>query len=227
MTGIQALGQPGIADADVLMYADQSDSNNPKGVTAADFKTYVGSLPSGTDAQMLVNNTGTYASVALSGDATINNTGALTLANNSVDNNKLANDAVQDANVAAGANIAQSKLNLAITDSEVAAGANIAKSKLAALQIADADVAAGANIAKSKLASLNIVNGDVDAGAAIAGTKVNPAFGPQDVEVDSTQAFYIGDASTDGSYRMRINGTSWVVERLEAGTWNQKGAFTA
>ena len=227
MTGIQALGQPGIADADVLMYADADDSNNPKGVTASAFKTYVGGLPSGTDAQMLVNNTGTYASVALSGDATINNAGALTLANNSVDNNKLANDAVQDANVAAGANIAQSKLNLAITNAEVSAGAAIAKSKLAALEIADADVAAGANIAKSKLASLNIVNGDVDAGAGIAGSKVNPAFGAQDVEVNSGQAFYIGDASTDGSWRMRVNGADIVWEKRETGTWNQKGSFTA
>ena len=118
-------------------------------------------------------------------------------------------------------------MNLAITDSEVAAGANIAKSKLAALQIADADVAAGANIAKSKLASLNIVNGDVDGGAGIAGSKINPAFGAQDVEVNSNQAFYIGDASADGSWRMRVNGANIVWEKRETGTWNQKGSFTA
>ena len=194
ITGIQALGQPGIADADVLLYADADDSQNPKGVTASDLKTYVGSLPSGTDAQILVNNSGTYASVAMSGDATISNAGAVTLQAGSV----------ADAEVAAGANISQSKLNLAITDAEVQAGANIAK---------------------SKLASLNIVNGDVDAGAAIAGSKVNPSFGAQDVEVNSGQAFYLGDSGTDGSWRMRVNGTKIVWEKRETGSWNEKGSF--
>ena len=121
----------------------------------------------------------------------------------------------------------------AVVDANVAAGANIAKSKLAALDIADADVAAGANIAKSKVASLEIANADVAAGAAIAGSKVAPDFGAQKVEttgdaqVGAAAAFYLGDSSTDGSYRMRITNGDWVVEKREAGTWNRKGSFIA
>ena len=153
---------------------------------------------------------------------------------NVVDSNALAPNAVADTNIAAGANIAKSKLaSLNIADADVAAGANIAKSKLASLDIADADVAAGANIAKSKLASLEIANADVAAGAAIAGSKVAPDFGAQkmettgDAQVGTAAAFYLGDADTDGSFRMRVSGGDWVCEKREAGTWNQKGSFTA
>jgi hypothetical protein len=104
---------------------------------------------------------------------------------------------LQDADIAAGAAIAYSKLALAgtivnadisgsaaiaksklaalnIVDADVAAGAAISKSKLAALNIADADIAAGAAISKSKLAALNIANADVVAGAAIAVNKLAP-----------------------------------------------------
>jgi len=50
-----------------------------------------------------------------------------------VDTTQLADEAVDDAKVATGAAIDQSKVALAITDSEVAAGADISKDKLAAL----------------------------------------------------------------------------------------------
>ena len=106
----------------------------------------------------------------------------------------------------------------AVSDVNIAAGANIAKSKLAALAIADADVAAGANIAKSKLAALDIANADVAANAAIAGSKVAPAFGNQDVEVGQSQAFYFGDATTDGSWRIKLSGANIVWEKRETGT---------
>ena len=145
-----------------------------------------------------------------------------------VDSSALAPNAVSDTHIAAGANIAKSKLAaLQIQDSDVAAGANIAKNKLASLQIADSDVAAGANIAKSKLASLEVANADVATNAAIAGSKVDPSFGHQDVEVGQAQAFYFGDATTDGSWRMKLSGADIVWEKRETGTWNQKGSFAA
>lgn len=50
-----------------------------------------------------------------------------------VDTTQLADEAVNDAKVAADAAITQSKVSLAITDSEVASGAGISKDKLAAL----------------------------------------------------------------------------------------------
>lgn len=40
-------------------------------------------------------------------------------------------------------------------------------------------------------------------------------------------AVYLGDMTTAGSWRMRISGTDIVFERLEGGSWVQKGTFTA
>ena len=146
---------------------------------------------------------------------------------NVVDSNALASNAVSNVNIAANASIAKSKLaSLAIADSDIAANANIAKSKLASLAIADADIAANASIAKSKLAALAIANADVANNAAIAGSKVAPAFGNQNVFVGQSQAFYFGDATTDGSWRMKLNGANIVWEKRTSGTWSQMGSFT-
>ena len=114
----------------------------------------------------------------------------------------------------------------AVSNVNIAANASIAKSKLASLAIADADVAAGANIAKSKLTALAIANADVANNAAIAGSKVAPAFGNQNVFVGQSQAFYFGDATTDGSWRMKLNGANIVWEKRTSGTWSQMGSFT-
>jgi hypothetical protein len=75
------------ADGDGFLMYDASDSSAPKRVLGSSLKTYVGSvaLPSATEAQMLVaNSSGVYASVSMSGDATVNASGVLTLANDSV-----------------------------------------------------------------------------------------------------------------------------------------------
>ena len=146
---------------------------------------------------------------------------------NVVDSNALASNAVSNVNIAANASIAKSKFaSLAIADADIAANANIAKSKLASLAIADADIAANASIAKSKLAALAIANADVANNAAIAGSKVAPAFGNQNVFVGQSQAFYFGDATTDGSWRMKLNGANIVWEKRTSGTWSQMGSFT-
>ena len=114
----------------------------------------------------------------------------------------------------------------AVSNVNIAANASIAKSKLASLAIADADIAANASIAKSKLAALAIANADVANNAAIAGSKVAPAFGNQNVFVGQSQAFYFGDATTDGSWRMKLNGANIVWEKRTSGTWSQMGSFT-
>ena len=75
------------ADGDGFLIYDDSDSSAPKRVLGSVLKTYIGSvaLPSATEAQMLVaNSSGVYASQTLSGDATVNASGVLTLANDSV-----------------------------------------------------------------------------------------------------------------------------------------------
>ena len=92
------------ADGDGFLMYDASDSSAPKRVLGSALKTYVGSvaLPSATEAQMLVaNSSGVYASVSMSGDATVNASGVLTLAN----------DSVGTAQVEAGA-ITAGKLNI-------------------------------------------------------------------------------------------------------------------
>jgi hypothetical protein len=74
-------------DDDAWLIYDASDSNEPKRVLGSSLKTYVGSasLPSATEAQMLVaNSSGVYAGQTLSGDASVNASGVLTLANDSV-----------------------------------------------------------------------------------------------------------------------------------------------
>jgi len=91
-------------DDDAWLIYDASDSNEPKRVLGSSLKTYIGAgLPTGnTPANVLVaDGSGVFQSVALSGDATISNVGALTLAN----------DSVGTAQVEAGA-ITAGKLNI-------------------------------------------------------------------------------------------------------------------
>jgi hypothetical protein len=82
---------------DGFLICDDSDSAKPKRVTGTALKAYIGSvaLPSATEAQMLVaNSSGVYSSVSLSGDATVNASGALTLANDSVGSAQIEANAV-------------------------------------------------------------------------------------------------------------------------------------
>jgi len=186
--------------------------------------SFVDSLPSGTNGQVIVyDGTNSPQAVAMSGDVTIDNTGATTLANN----------AVSDANVDAGANIAQSKLNLAITNAEVAGGANIAQSKLN-LAITDSEVAGGANIATAKLA----INAQVpttagtaeaskflqlDAQKDIAGIRHADFEG--DVEVSSAQAFYIGDKDSDGTWKIDVSGGNLRFSYRSGGSYAVKSTI--
>jgi len=82
--------------ADEMLISDVNDANTVKKITLTNLKTLVGgsSLPSGTSAQILVNDGSAYASVAMSGDATIATTGAITLANDSVGSAQIENNAV-------------------------------------------------------------------------------------------------------------------------------------
>jgi hypothetical protein len=75
------------ADGDGFIIFDVSHDANPKRCTGTSLKTYIGSIawPSATEAQTLVaNSSGEYVSQTLSGDATVNPSGVLMLANDSV-----------------------------------------------------------------------------------------------------------------------------------------------
>ena len=204
-----------LANADTFVFGDADASHAAKGVTAADLKTFINAgevaLPSGTNDQLLYNNAGTWTAVDASGDLT-HSAGAFTVANGAIDNAK----------VAAGANIEKSKLAaLNIDNSDVAVGANIAKNKLAALEIDNSDVAAGANISKSKLAALEIADADVAAGAAIAYNKL--ALSNSIVEGDLTNNAVTADklaANSVNEFKIGSNQVkdSHIVSAGTAGT---------
>ena len=99
---------------------------------------------------------------------------------------QIASGAIANANVAADAAIAQSKLDLAITNSEVSNSAAIAQSKLA-LSITNSEVNASAAIAQSKLA-LSITNSEVNASAAIAQSKLALAITNSEVDANAAIA---------------------------------------
>ena len=204
-----------LANGDTFVFGDADGGHAAKKVLASELKTFINSgevsLPSGTNDQLLVNNTGTWESATVSGDLT-NSAGAFTLSNDSVTNAK----------VATGAAIEKSKLAaLNIDNSDIAAGANIEKSKLAALNVADADVAAGANIAKSKLAALEVADADVAAGAAIAYNKL--ALSNSIVQGDLTNNAVTADklaANSVNEFKIAANNVkdSHIVSAGSAGT---------
>ena len=117
----------------------------------------------------------------------------------------------------------------AVTAGKIATGA-IDNAKQFAADVVDAAALAADSVGSSELANDAVADANV---AAIAGSKIAPDFGAQkiettgDCEVGTAAAFYLGDSGTDGSYRMRINGGDWVVEKRETGTWNQKRSFPA
>jgi hypothetical protein len=47
-----------------------------------------------------------------------------------------------------------------------------------------------------------------------------------DVEIGSSNYYYIGDPSTDGSWRIAISGADLVFQRRISGVWTTKGTFT-
>jgi len=123
-----------------------------------------------TSGNILVGNVSNVAaSVAVSGDITIDNAGVTAIGTGVIVN----------ADVNASAAIAYSKLNLATS-------------------IVNADINGSAAIAYSKLnLATSIVNADINASAAIAGSKISPAFGNQVVSGD--REFQFTEISTPGS----------------------------
>lgn len=90
-------GQPKVANAATVnantIYLQSADATWPGVLTAADWTTFNSKLTSSlANGNIFVGNAGNVAtSVAMSGDATIINTGALTIANLAVTNAKIAN----------------------------------------------------------------------------------------------------------------------------------------
>ncbi|ROL62186.1 hypothetical protein D9V86_01920, partial [Bacteroidetes/Chlorobi group bacterium ChocPot_Mid] len=157
--------------------------------TAAIAYSKLAAIPTGS---FLFGNAGTPTVGAMSGDATINNAGALTIGTGAVTSAKILDGTIVDADINASAAIAYSKLNLAnsivtgdivdgtIVDADISGTAAIAYSKLNLANsivtgdivdgtIVDADISGTAAIAYSKLNLANsIVTGDIVDGTIVA-----------------------------------------------------------
>lgn len=114
-------------------------------------------LAVGASGRMLVSTGSAPAWVAMSGDATINSSGVITVANDAITAAKIATDAVGTAEIAADA----------VTSSEIAAGAvaaaELASDAVTTAKILDANVTT-AKIADSAVTSAKIADGTIAAG---------------------------------------------------------------
>ena len=224
MTGIQTLAQPGVADADVFLYADADDSNNPKSVAASALKTYINAgtteLPSGTNDQILCHNGADWVACTVAGDIT-HAGGSLTINNDAVDAAALANDAVDSAAIAIGAIDNANKFGVGAVDANALATDAVVEAKIqnnavTMAKMADAPSTYGTAEASKLLAA--------DANKDVASLRHVTAEGT--VEAGSAEAFRLG-GDTDGSFRIRISSGNLVFEKKETGTWVQKGSFVA
>ncbi|MGK5093325.1 hypothetical protein WDW89_15095, partial [Deltaproteobacteria bacterium TL4] len=143
-------------------------------------------LASVTSGQILVGNgTNVATSVALSGDATLANTGALTIANNAITTGKILDGTLVAADMSTGA----------VTTTQILEGT-----------IATSDIGAGA-VTTTEILDGTVANTDISASAAIAYTKLNLASAVKGSDlVDGTvdTADLANDSVTTGKI---INGT--------------------
>lgn len=118
-TDVAMSGDATLANTGALTIANSAINNAKVSASAAIAWSKLAAL---TDAHFLVGNGSNVATdVAMSGDATLANTGALTIAALAVDNGKLAANAVDNSKVDAAAAIAWSKM-AALTDTHILVG---------------------------------------------------------------------------------------------------------
>ncbi len=162
------------------------------------------------------------------------------IASGAVTADKLGANAVQEAKIASGAVTADKLGAGAVTSAKLGAGA-VDQTALASNAVQEAKIADNA-VSNAKLAG-NIAQAKLADGFTTAGTWANSKLCSVDangdasggrhlslsgsVDVGGAEAFYVGDKTSDGSWRMRVNGADIVWEKRETGTWNQKGSFTA
>ena len=187
------------ANDDAWLIYDASDQNEPKRVLGSSLKDYIGAgLPTGnTPANVLVaDGSGVFQSVALSGDATISNVGALTLANDSVGSAQIEANAVtagklniNGATVLSGIVVAVDEMllyddssasNVKVPMSGVASyvSANLSVGSVSSLKIVDGAVTtvklASDAVTTVKIADANVTEGKL-ASNAVTSAKIADA----------------------------------------------------
>jgi len=206
LTGASDIGAD-TADGDEMMVFDSS-ANVMKKASASALKTYFNagqeSLPAGSaDGQMVFYNNGTSAWVAAapSGDISADQTGAMTIQANAVEESMIQNGAVAEAKIAANAVSEQKIASNAVTNDKLAG--SIASSKLS-----DAPSSGGAAEASKFLqadASRDVSNVNDFTATMVKGTTIQ---------------------ITD-SWRLNVSGGNLQVEYYDAGAWTTKGSFSS
>ena len=229
LTNLQNLVSVSPEDNDAFLLRDHSDNSNPKVVTGTALKSYIGAvaLPSATEAQMLVaNSSGVYASVSLSGDATVNASGVLSLANDSVGTAQIEASAVTAAKVningataLSGVVLGNDELMLydVSTTSNVkcplSAVATYVSANLTNGSVVNADLADNA-VTTAKITDANVTTAKI-ADDAITSAKLAAAIA-LDTSVQAP-IVYIGnnkwklELSTNDLVFSYWNGSAWVV----------------
>jgi hypothetical protein len=220
-------------DDDGFLLCDHSDSSKPKRVVGSALKTYVGatSLPSATEAQTLIANaSGVYQSQTLSGDLTVNASGVVTLANNSVGSDQIEAGAVTASKVNINGATALSGIvlgndELMMYDTSTTSNVKVPFSLVASY--------VSAHLTNGSVDNVDLANGfttvgtwtatkycSVDANADATGGRHLSLSGS--VDVGAAEAFYLGGKNTDGSWRMTRSGSDLVIQLRVSGSWVTK-----
>ena len=149
-----------------------------------------------------------------------------------VDSAAIADGTIVNADISGSANLAYSKLDLnnSVTNADLAG--SIAYSKLTLTNsVVNGDLAG--SIADAKLASGPTTAGTAEASKYVKLDASKDIAGLNDVSMANANvdqgsgAYYIGDASTDGSWEVKISAGDLVFSKREAGTFNLKHTIAA
>ena len=194
------IGTAGVADANKLLGTDAS--GNPQWEDKSDFVS--SALTSG---QMLVGNgSGVATGVTISGDATISNTGALSLANNSVDSAEIAANAVDTAELAdsavTSAKILDGTVSLADLNSDSVNSARIVDGSITADDlgvdsVGASEIAANA-VDSAEIAADAVGSSEIAADAVGASELADNAVDTASIQNDAVTADKLADGAVSG-----------------------------
>lgn len=211
---IAKIGTTGAADGNRVLKTDAT--GNPS------WQTETTELPTLADTQVIISDGTTANARTISGDATITNTGVITIGNNAINNVKIADDAVTIAKIGTtGAANGNSFLATDNNGDPLWLNGNLLGATLVDNQTVELDGSStpiqkirvrDGGITSTKIFDGTILDVDVSGSAAIAGTKINPNFGTQNISTTGTLgAGNTTIAGTLGAGNTTITGTLAVT----------------
>lgn len=229
------------ADTDEIVLYDAGSTANRK-MTFANFKTYVGGLPSGTNNQILVHNGSSFVAATMSGDATIASSGELTIAANSIEQamiqvgavgttkiaddaistSKIANDAVSTAKIANDAvsavKIATDAVTTAKIQNDAVSAGKIATDAVTTVKIQN-DAVSAAKIATDAVTTVKIQNDAVTAAKIADDAVTDDQIGDLGIiRFENTGQYFRFNMTDTSTMKLQhsTNGTLWT----DAASWN-------